>query len=214
MKIYFFPGLGADASLAPYHLLPGHEIHWVEWPERFGSSWDEFIRELRKENDFAPGAAYAGISFGGLVALRLAREVKPDRIILIGSLSSYQAVSGLFRLLSPFIGIIPSACFRMQWVPDLLIRYFFGIGKEDDLALFHRMADPLPGWKAKRLVRMALSGGESKPAGVPILNIHGTDDRIIPIAKRSIDIEVPGGGHFISVTHSGQINEAISKWMG
>ncbi|MDB5047562.1 MAG: hypothetical protein JWO30_633 [Fibrobacteres bacterium] len=209
--LYFFPGLGADASLAPMHLIPGYEIHWIEWPKRFGASWDGFIRELMDENDIEENAVYVGISFGGLVAQRMAQEIRPRKIIFVGSLQTSRSISFPFRLLSPFVPILPRFCFRLGLLPRWLIRYFFGIKRPEDVGLFYRMAEKLNGMKAKKLVELALSEKDGPDGTIPTLSIHGMNDKIIPAANRFVDIEIHGGGHLISMTHPKQVNEAISK---
>jgi hypothetical protein len=68
MKVYFFPGLGADASLSRYHNLPGHDVEWVNWPKNIPNSWGQFDNDLLNETNIENGSVFIGISFGGMVA--------------------------------------------------------------------------------------------------------------------------------------------------
>ena len=95
MKVHFLPGLGADATLSRYHDLPGHEVAWVDWPKRIRPDWDGFLNRIIAENRVEEGACLVGISFGGLVAMRLAARIRPARIILVGSLRSPSQVTPL-----------------------------------------------------------------------------------------------------------------------
>jgi pimeloyl-ACP methyl ester carboxylesterase len=209
MKIYFFPGLGADSSLAPFHILPGIEVQWIDWPIEFGKSWDDFIREILIENKFEPDSVFAGISFGGLVAQRLAHKIKPRKIILIGSLQSSKDISPLLKTLSHLARFVPSTLFKFSLLPTWLIRYYFGIEKAADLSLFLKMASKIDGKMAKTLINLALSYSGIPVVGFPIQIIHGTADKIIPWKNKKKGTEISGGGHLISMTHSNQINEAI-----
>ncbi|MDB5106419.1 MAG: hypothetical protein JWP91_4108 [Fibrobacteres bacterium] len=213
MKVYFFPGLGADSSLAPFHYLPGLEVHWIEWPKYFGETWDEFIAEIRKKNAFEPGSIYAGISFGGLVAQRMASETGAKGIILIGSFSDIGSIAWILRSMMPLAFILPPAFFRIRFVPRILIRYYFGIRSKAALDLFRDMAEKLDGRKTRDLIRFIAAGAEGNPPQAPILRIHGSRDRILPIRKQRVDLAIEGAGHFISMTDSPQVNARILEWI-
>jgi pimeloyl-ACP methyl ester carboxylesterase len=209
MKIYFFPGLGADSSLAPLHVLPGYEIEWVEWPKGNWSSWDEFIQKILNENRIKPNQIFVGISFGGLVAQRLTEKVSPNKIILIGSLQSAQEISIPLRLLSKILWLVPSFCFEIRLLPKFLIQTCFGINRERDVRLFYKMASRINGSRVKALIHLALSKNHVPKKHYSIFSIHGSKDKIIPSKNRTDAYLIKDGGHLISMTHSEEINKAI-----
>lgn len=222
MKAYFYPGLGADSSLAPFHVIPGVETQWIEWPKWFGRSWEEFIREIKRENRFEANALHIGISFGGLVAQRMADDLDGKAEILIGSFSSLKAIAGVFRFMLPWLFMIPEPFFEIRFLPRFLIRYFFGIAKPEELELFYAMARKLSGGQVKSLIRFirpaaieasrGFSDSENRQNRL-ILRIHGTRDRILPIGNQVVDVRIEGGGHLISLTHPGEINAHIAEWL-
>src|SRR4051812_18231791 len=124
MKAYFFPGLGADKTLKPYHQIPGLEIEWVNWPHQIRENWELFLEDIQRENAIEAGSLFIGISFGGLVAAQLAKDKTPSAIILVGSLVDPIAVLPLFRYLKWVIPIIPAFAFNMNWFPHWIISYF------------------------------------------------------------------------------------------
>ena len=111
MKIYFFPGLGADESLSGYHPISGFEVTWVRWPSNFGTNWTEFISNILLENKIDTDSIFIGISFGGLVAQRLAQKIRPKKIILIGSLSSNDSISFFYKM---------AGCLRSDQTKELI----------------------------------------------------------------------------------------------
>jgi pimeloyl-ACP methyl ester carboxylesterase len=212
-KAYFFPGLGADASLAPYHCIPGLEIEWVKWPSVIRPSWDHFLADLLRENKIEEGAIFLGISFGGLVAVRMAERKRPAAIILIGSLVSTRAISPLLRPVRFLVRAVPAFLFNSNWVPAWVVAYFFGIRKDDHLAHFFRMAKGYTSSQAKGLVRLALSAPRTGNFA-PTYAIHGGKDRILPARYREPGFLVKDGGHLLSMTHAEEVNGAISDWLG
>ena len=51
---------------------------------------------------------------------------------------------------------------------------------------------------------------ESTPA-TRLRHIHGSSDRLLPIRVVQPTAVVPGGGHFINVTHAEQVNVCVRR---
>src|SRR5574341_699495 len=130
MKIYFFPGLGADETLAKYHRLEGHDIEWMRWPEQIKANWDEFLEDFQQVNKIEEGAIFAGISFGGVVAQKLASRKKPKGLILISSFYSSKSVSPFLYLFKPILSYLPAFIFDVRLLPTFIARYFRGYGND------------------------------------------------------------------------------------
>lgn len=45
----FFPGLGADSTLARYHPHPYGEALWIEWPDPIPGDWDGFVEVMIRQ---------------------------------------------------------------------------------------------------------------------------------------------------------------------
>jgi len=211
MKIYFFPGLGADSSLAKFHPIPGHEVHWIQWPKKFIPNWDDLLSKVIQENEIEPNSVFVGISFGGLVAQYLSQKIPVKKVILIGSFNSMYNVILMFRVLLLFVPLIPQTCFRIVWLPKIVVKYFFGIRKEEHLKLFFEMESNRNCKQIKVFLRLILLMEENRFEGKRVFKIHGSRDRILPVFKQKVDTKIEGGGHLISMTHSEIINAEILK---
>ncbi len=209
MKIYFFPGLGADSSLANFHKIQGYETKWIEWPKEFGSTWNEFINKILSQNSIEPNGIYVGISFGGLVAQHLANIISPKKIILVGSLKTKKDISVLLLLFLPAIKFVPSLFFKIDFLPEFLIKYFFGIQRTEDVILFKQMAGRISNDNSKKLIMLVVENRQIFGLSDRTISIHGDRDKILPIGKQFIDYKIKNGGHLISMTHQGQVNESI-----
>jgi pimeloyl-ACP methyl ester carboxylesterase len=51
----------------------------------------------------------------------------------------------------------------------------------------------------------------SKLEGVPVFQIHGRRDLLIPARLVDADEYIPDGGHLINVTHAEQVNAFIGQ---
>ncbi|MBW8887635.1 MAG: alpha/beta hydrolase [Fibrobacteres bacterium] len=214
MKVWFFPGLGADASLGPFHALPGYETAWVEWPVRASRDWPEFLSGLQEANPIRAGDVFIGISFGGMAAQMLAGQLRPSGIILISSCRSSRSIAPSLACFRPILPCIPSALFDMRLLPSVVSKRYFGIADPSHVDLLYAMARRLPPKRFKEITELCLDFlGPSLPE-VPIFSIHGLRDRLIPAGRENRDVLIPDGGHLISMTHSAIVNARLLGWLG
>lgn len=213
MILYFYPGLGADSNLAPFHAIPGFEIRWIDWPGNLGGSWEGFILELKKENRYEPGSVHIGISFGGLVAQRMAYDTEGKGLILIGSLTSVGAIGWVFRILLRAAALLPGPMFEITRLPRFVARRVFGISEKAHLDLFYRMASKLSGKQVRTLIGYISAATGQNPPACPILRLHGRKDRILPFRNQAVDLGIEDGGHLVSMTNSNEINGILMKWL-
>ncbi len=213
MKVYFFPGLGADESLASFHHLPGYDVEWVRWPRRIADTWDGFLKDLLEENPIDEGAAFIGISFGGMTALKLAPWRRPRGVILLGSCRSSQAIAPSLRLFKPLLPCLPGFLFNLNLLPQSLAAIFFGIRKREHLDLLFEMGRKLTPGKFRSLTSLALRYDAGDLPGLPVYSLHGSEDRMILARRERRDAIVAGAGHLVSMTHSEMVNQQLLAWL-
>lgn len=199
----FFPGLGADSSLAKYHELVGVDCVWVEWPDLIAPDWDNFADSLLRQIPSGVPLRFIGISFGGLAALKMAEHLHLDGgVFLIGAPTSRSDLRWPFRLALPFVRWLPIAAFDLRILPKCVIGHFFGIHESRHLDEFLVMASRIPARSVKNLCYLIRRW--DPPSNIDVRRIHGTNDRIIKPDPRST--KIVGGGHLISMTHSEEVN--------
>ncbi|MCB9497739.1 MAG: alpha/beta hydrolase [Fibrobacteria bacterium] len=206
MLTVFFPGLGADSTLAKYHPLEGRETLWIQWPNPVPADWSGFLDAVERQIPKRRHLRFVGISFGGPVALSLSRRCPPDGgVFLVGSLVQHSEIRWPFRVLLAVSPYLPEFLFDLALLPDGVVRAVFGIEKPSFLEDFRGMAARLPARSVQALCRLLSrwDGGETPIAG----RMHGTRDRILcvadPLATR-VD-----GGHLISMTHG----DVVEAWL-
>jgi pimeloyl-ACP methyl ester carboxylesterase len=49
---------------------------------------------------------------------------------------------------------------------------------------------------------------------VPVYQIHGADDELIPVKRVKADVVVAGAGHLVNVTHAEAVNAFLAARIG
>jgi pimeloyl-ACP methyl ester carboxylesterase len=205
------PGLGADAALLEPQRRAFPDLEVLPWLDpRPGESLEEFGRRMAESSTLDSGAVIGGVSFGGMVATAMARHVRPRALVLIASSTSGRAVRGYRRVAATLLAALPwrRPVPRPLWP---VVAWFFGAHvPEHRQALYRLLAlapTPFVQWGLSAILRWSPAAG---PA-TRVRHIHGTSDRVLPIrAVQPTDV-VPGGGHFINVTHAEQVNVCVRR---
>ena len=209
-RLVMLPGMGVDARLfePQRRVFPNLEVPaWIE--PRPHETLADYARRWARTVDARPPFFLGGVSLGGMVAYLAARHLQPRAVFLVASCRSGRAISRAFR-----IGELTSRA-----LPDWLLRRLRGpaanfVARLDDCPPQHRRilhdiaSDcpiPFQRWAGRAITHWARDGDPAEP-GVPVHQIHGQNDRLIPLIPGEPDHVVPDGGHLINLTHAEEVN--------
>ncbi len=210
VQLVLLSGLAADASIFTPQKLAFPNLVIPSWPVPLPSdTLDTYGERLAKTLSSDATMIIGGASFGGIVALHLAKQLKPLAVLLIGSIQSPSELpryARAARLLRHFVPLLPVRllqwCIRPatsklanRWLPHL-----------SGLARQFRGSNPIVfKWSLQRILDW-----ETAPVVTcPIFHIHGNRDGVLPIKYTKPGTVVAGGGHVISLTHPREVNEFI-----
>src|SRR6188768_3452252 len=96
--IYCISGLGADERVFSKFQFPGHEIHFIKWikPDKNESIESYAKRLITQIHHDKP--ILIGLSFGGIMCIEIARQIKTELIIIISSIKSSDEMPLWMRL--------------------------------------------------------------------------------------------------------------------
>ncbi|MEI6312547.1 MAG: alpha/beta hydrolase [Bacteroidota bacterium] len=209
MKIYLIPGLGADGRMyeSLMDLLPDAEV--LDWfvpmpDEEFKDYIDRFSKQIKTKEPFA----IIGNSMGGIIAVELAKRLKPDKIIIISSVKCRKELPHFIRL-GKYISLFRSTTGKFYNVINRAIVKLLQLRSEKkflQLALdMSKDADPeFMSWAIKKVMQW-----ENKTYPHDIVHIHGTRDTLFPILYIKNCIRVKGGTHLMMMERSDEINSLI-----
>jgi pimeloyl-ACP methyl ester carboxylesterase len=209
-RIYCISGLGADHRLFQRIAVDGYELVAVPWvPFNAADTVETYAVKMAAQIPEAE-PVILGLSFGGMLAVEIARRQPVKKAILISSAKTAGELN------------IPGGKIA-RWVLDIGIipRYFLGIPHPITLAYLGAKAkedrtflkDVI--WDSdQRFTKWALKAiGRWKSASYPanIVHIHGTADKVIAAAKVKPDFWIEGGSHIMIYNRADEINKIISQ---
>jgi pimeloyl-ACP methyl ester carboxylesterase len=204
MTLYLIGGLGADERVFKYLNInvKTQIINWIlQKPnEELKSYAIRLTEQINKNEEFA----ILGVSFGGIIAIEMAKFIKPKKLILISSIeSSNQLPKHLITMGKAIVfEILPNSLIKP---PKFILGYLFGA--ENRKLLHQIIKDTKPEfirWALKTIVRWSNDSNITET-----IRIHGTKDRLIPLKGNAIRVE--DGGHFMIVDRAKEISKIINE---
>jgi len=208
-NIYIFSGLGADERVFQKLNLSGFSTTFINWikpdtDETIENYSSRLLSQIKTEQPIL-----IGLSFGGLIAIEVAKLVDTDKVILISSAKTRNEIPFYFR----FIGltrmhkIIPTILLKQS---SFLTYWFFGTETSFDKQLLKQILidtdkDFLK-WAIDRVVRW-----RNLTTINNLKQIHGTNDRILPYSFLKPDKTVKDGGHFMILNKATEISSILTE---
>lgn len=210
--IYFVSGLGADERVFRLLELKGYQPVHIRWldPEP-GESIEHYAQRLTTQIH-ADRPILVGLSFGGIIAVEIAKQIEVERVILISSAKDRFEVPLYFRLLRwlPIHRIFPFK--SLLWLGYWIAYWFFSTESPEERRLLRAiLLDTDAHFLKWALHRVVTWRNETIPER--LCHIHGLSDRIFPIRFLDPDFTIEQGGHFMIVNRAGQISRLIEKIM-
>lgn len=209
-NIYCISGLGADERVFQKLKFEGYQpIHicWVE-PKK-GESIADYARRLTTQIK-SERPILIGLSFGGIIAVEMAKQIDTEKVILISSTKNQQEVPFYFKIFRwlPLYRLLPARL--MLWFARLLAAWFFSLETLAEQKLFRAILFDTDARFMKWAIHQVVTW---KNQLVPpnVYHIHGTGDRIFPSRFVDEDFSVERGGHFMIMNQAECVSNLIQK---
>ncbi|MCB0794122.1 MAG: alpha/beta fold hydrolase [Flavobacteriales bacterium] len=212
MDLYLLPGLSADHRLFHRLELGQHRMICLEHPELSkGDRISDIAARHMEAIDRTTPHAFIGVSMGGMIAQEMAAMAPPTRLILISTWKGPQemprhvlALRGTHpeRMITPFLMGRVAPLMRM-------LRWQLGLTDRSTEELVQAMMRSFPLSQLQRQVDAALNWDGPGTAVAVDAHIHGTRDRLMPIALIADPIPVQGGGHVMVIDRAREIGRMV-----
>jgi pimeloyl-ACP methyl ester carboxylesterase len=215
--LILFSGLGLDARyVTPPFPLP-FDLYVPPWIDPLeNETLEQYAQRIIPTLNLDESRDYylGGVSFGGMVALEVARHVNPHGVFLISSCSSYQCISWLVRvpgkLIAPYVS--PNFVRKFLWLAPLAIRLVGPLHRDQRNLLIEIWNDAnleVMRWGAMIMTQWQFN----HQLTVPVHQLHGRYDHFIPLANVQPDAVVRNGWHALNLTHPREMFNFIAERM-
>lgn len=207
--IYILSGLGVDRRVFSKINFEGLHVTHLEWiaPIKKESMADYAKRLSLQIKDEKP--ILIGLSFGGMMAMELAKIIKVQKIVLLASAKSANELPILYKVIGALkINCIVPNVFLKQH--NMIVDYFFGISSLEDKQMLKQILldtdTKFLDWAINKILNW-----KNNSFSTPVIHIHGNKDRIIPISNIKPTYMIENAGHFMTMTHAKEIEMLLKK---
>ena len=207
--VYFISGLAADERVfrnLRVHCANKVYVRWIV-PEG-NESFESYLGRLEEQITERKNFALVGVSFGGIVAVELAKRLNPDCTIIISSVKHSEELPLVYKLMgrTRLAEMFPYSIL-LQF--PALSYFFFGTQDEEERSMVRALLLSSDERILKWSVKQVLSWRNNV---VPenLFHIHGTRDRTFPFWRIRKPMAVAGGSHFMVLSKAGEVSAIIN----
>jgi pimeloyl-ACP methyl ester carboxylesterase len=206
-RLVLIPGLGADAQLfsAVRHLAPVIP----PWLPVDGGDLASYARRYVEAGWVKAGDALGGSSFGGMLAQEIARLLPLRCLLLITTCRSREGISPGLRVLAPLSRVVPVVHEPASFIAKILDLKLGGTKPAHRRVIESWVRHGEPRYLRWAARTAGAWRGITLPPGLPVFQIHGGHDRLMPASRSGADTIVPGAGHLLPITHPA----AFRSWL-
>jgi pimeloyl-ACP methyl ester carboxylesterase len=213
--LYCISGLGADERVFSKLHIDGYELKPVRWIQPLPAEQLTCYAQRLLEQVDEKEPVILGLSFGGMMAIEIAKLKTVSRIILISSiktsseLPAWMSVAGKTNAYN----LLPSR--QMSSIKAFkalrpIQNYFLGAKSEEEKRIANEFRDNVDPVYLKWAIAQVLKWkNDSIPAN--LVHIHGSNDHIFPVKKIKDAHIVEGGGHFMVMDKPREIENIIKQ---
>jgi len=201
--------MGADKDLFVNQRTAGFEMEVLEWMAPYEQeSIENYAERLSQSIDITEDFILAGVSFGGIIAVEIAKKLTPLKTVLISSVPTYQEYPLLLKFFShiPAYKMTPVSAYSNTYVQKFIL-FSMGLQTEQGKKIFLDMLKnsnvQFINWAINALMQwrnMALPSS--------LVRIHGQNDRVFPISRIKDAYCIPGG-HSIILEDAENVNSIL-----
>jgi pimeloyl-ACP methyl ester carboxylesterase len=208
-ELYIFSGLGADESVFQNLDFSAYSTNFIKWippikDEAIENYAARIIQQIKNKKPIL-----IGLSFGGIIAIEIAKLIETEKVILIASaktkleLPFYYRFAGSFN----FHKLLPTQLLKKS---NFITYWFFGTQTKFEKALLKNILintdSQFLKWALDKIVKW-----ENTSLINQVYHIHGSNDKILPIKFIKNMQVIKGGGHLMTLDKFDDLNAILRK---
>lgn len=208
-ELYIFSGLGADERVFQLLDFSGFSTTFIKWiaPKDKETIENYATRLLEQITTTKP--ILIGLSFGGLIAVEVAKQIDTEKVILIASAKTKNEIPFYYRFAGR-LGLHKLLPTRLLKNSNFITNWFFGTSSTFDKQLLKQIlidTDPIfLKWALDKVTRWTNQTQTNNT-----FHIHGTSDRILPLSYVKCNSTIINGGHLMTLNKAEELNKIIRQ---
>lgn len=211
-KVFLIPGLGADnRAFQKLTGIEGYETICMEWiAHKKREPIEQYCERLIEKYNVSSTDKLIGLSFGGLIAQRIAEMLGTPEVILISSFRDKQDLKPLFRfgLKWKLYKLMPPI--KIMFISRIVVKYLNSGSKESVPALMGMLQSSnmaLTKWSIQKIDEAKYDKSQS----TVLYPFIGDQDKFVKLWKHANVVIVPGGSHFMVYEEAEHLSVEINK---
>jgi pimeloyl-ACP methyl ester carboxylesterase len=195
--IYCFSGLGADERVFQHIDFEGFIPIFIEWkmPKKSETIEQYAQRLVQEQITIQENTVFLAVSFGGMIATEVVKILPEIPLILISGAKTKYEIPFYYRWAGKvwLDKLLPTQL--LKW-SNVVSYYFFGVRSQEEKRLLKAILQDTNSFFLKWAIRQVVTW---KNTALPkkYLHLHGTQDRILPLAYIKNAQKVENGRHFM-----------------
>lgn len=194
------------------HLNHPQPVH-VPWlPVQPHEPLADYVRRLMAQIPHSKEPpTLVGLSFGGIVAQEVAKQIPVRQVILISSLARRRDL--------PWYSRAAGTLQMHRWLPFTVLRrwyppaeWAFGAKTSEDKKLLRTIIRETDLTFLRWALHQILTWPQSEPANNCIF-LHGDRDKVLPIPMVPNVHVIPGGEHLMLINQSAEVSQIINRFL-
>lgn len=208
-KIYFIPGIEMDPKIYRLYKFEDFQNHIIKWPPPFPKEpFSHYAKRIAEQiTDKEP--YLIGFSFGGMLAIEIAKILTPKKVILVSSAKTCHEYPFYIRFLAKTkcYHLLPKYLYTQS---NPIRNYLLGTknNKQQKLAKIH---SKLPRGFMKWAIDQSIKWNNTTIPKSHIIHLHGSEDNILPIKKIKDVVEIKNAGHLMFAYQARIIRQHLKK---
>ncbi len=205
--VYCISGLGADEKVFYNLHLKGHKLKYIPWlvphkKETIKGYAGRMAAHIEQESPIL-----LGVSFGGMIGIEIAKQMKLQRLIIVSSIKSTVELPGWMKIAGKIKlnKLIPSKSYQFT---EKIDNNRLGVSTKEErdmVRIYRKNADPVYlDWAIHQILNWK---NDWQPDN--IIHIHGDKDKIFPIKKINPTHIIKEGTHMIIYNRANEVGEFI-----
>ncbi len=207
--LYLFSGLGADHRVFQFLNLEGFQVTYIQWLKPVArESMQQYAARLT-EQIITVKPVLVGLSFGGMMAMEVAKHIETEKIILISSAKTRKEIPPYFRFAGK-LKLNRIVASRRMKKPNALAYKIMGAENAEAKILMKSILEDTDTDFFKWAIEQVVTWN-NKTVHKNVVHIHGQKDRLLPHRFVKSDITIADGTHLMTISNANEISDIIRK---